>query len=112
MELQTRRMMMRESLLECIKEALEEVNTMREEAIPIDSLDEVHLYGDTGVFDSMQLVSFLTVVEEKIADKLGLSITIVSEKAVSRKISPFSNVDTLVDFLLEEVGEAVAAPSA
>jgi hypothetical protein len=103
---------MRESLLQCIKDSLEEVNTMREEAIPLDEMNEVHLYGDTGVFDSMQLVSFLTVVEEKIADNLGLSITIVSEKAVSRKISPFSNVDTLVDYLLEEIAEAAAVPSA
>jgi hypothetical protein len=98
---------MRESLLKCIKDSLDEVNTMREEAIPTDAFDEVHLYGDTGVFDSMQLVSFLTVVEEKIADELGINVTIVSERAVSRKISPFSNVSTLVDYLLEEIGETV-----
>lgn len=103
--------MMRESLLQCIKDSLDEVNSMREEAIPTDAPDTVLLYGASGVFDSMQLVSFLTVVEEKIADQLGISITIVSEKAVSMKVSPFSNVETLVSYLLEEVGAAETVSS-
>jgi acyl carrier protein len=97
---------MRDSLLQCIKEGLEEVNTTREEKIPTDALEELRFYGDGGVFDSMQLVSFLMVVEEKMADQLGIVLSIVSEKAVSRKVSPFSNVSTLVDYLLEEIGEA------
>jgi hypothetical protein len=105
---------MRESLLQCIKDSLDEINSMREEAIPTDTLDTVLLYGAGGVFDSMQLVSFLTVVEEKIADQLGISITIVSERAVSMKVSPFSNVSTLLSYLLEEVeaAEAVASQGA
>lgn len=97
---------MRESLLQCIKDGIEEMNTTRDEKIPTDALSDVHLYGQGGVFDSMQLINFLTVVEERMADQMGIVYSIVSEKAVSRKVSPFSHVSTLVDYLLEEVGSA------
>jgi acyl carrier protein len=97
---------MRESLLRCIRDGLEEINSTRDEKISTDALDQLHFYGDGGMFDSMQLINFLMVVEEKLADQLGVAITIVSEKAVSRKVSPFANVSTLLDYLLEELGDA------
>lgn len=96
----------RESLLLCIKDGLEEINATRDEKIPTDALEELRFYGDGGVFDSMQLVSFLMVVEEKMADQLEIVMSIVSEKAVSRKVSPFSTVTTLLDYLMEEIEEA------
>ena len=101
---------MREALLEYIKKGIEEINVTREQKIPIDDLDQVHIYGDGGVFDSMQLVNFLMVVEEKINDEMDLTITIVSEKAISRKVSPFSSVPALLEYLVEELSLAKADP--
>lgn len=94
---------MRESLLQCIREGVEEINGMRDEKIPTGALDEVGLYGGGGSFDSMQLVNFLMIVEEKIEERLGIAVLIVSERAVSRKVSPFTSVSTLLDFLVEEI---------
>jgi hypothetical protein len=100
---------MRESLLQCIREGVEEINITREEKIPTDELDGINFYGDGGVFDSMHLINFLMIVEERVIDQVGVPITIVSEKAVSRKVSPFSNVSTLISFLVEEIEEARGA---
>jgi hypothetical protein len=94
----------RESLMKCIEDALEEINTRRVEKIPANVLNNIYLYGQHGVFDSMQLINFLMIVEENIADRIGAAISIVSEKAVSRRVSPFRSVSTLMDYLLEEIG--------
>jgi len=97
---------MRESLARCIKDGLDEVNMTRDVKIPTDTPDALLLYGEGGLFESMQLINFLMVVEEKIAEQLGITLSIVSEKAISRQVSPFSRVSTLVDYLEEEIGGA------
>jgi len=98
----------REALLEYIRKGIEEINVTRDQKIPLEDLDLIHIYGDGGVFDSMQLVNFLMVVEERISDEMDVAITIVSEKAISRKVSPFSSVSALLDYLVEEI--AIAKP--
>jgi hypothetical protein len=100
---------MRETLLQCLREGVEEINVTREEKIPTNELEGINFYGDGGVFDSMHLINFLMIVEEKVVEQVGVPITIVSEKAVSRKVSPFSNVSTLIAFLVEEIEEARGA---
>lgn len=99
---------MRESFLEYIKKGIEEINITREQKIPLEELDNIRLYGDGGVFDSMQLVNFLMLVEERMNDEMGIAMTIVSEKAISRKISPFSTVSALLDYLVEEAASIAA----
>lgn len=94
---------MQDKLLPLITGALEEINETREDKIPTDDLPNIALYGDSGVFDSMQLVSFLTLVEEALEDTFDVEISLTSEKAVSRKVSPFSRVSRLLDFIEEEM---------
>lgn len=89
--------------MKCVKDALDEVNTTRVDKIPTAALDDVYLYGQHGVFDSLQLVDFIMVFEEKIAEQVGAVVSIVSAKAVSRKVNPFSKVSTLVDYVVEEL---------
>lgn len=59
------------------------------------------IYGNEGVLDSMGLVSLVADVENEIAEVSGKSITLASEKAMSRSRSPFHTVSTLTDFCLE-----------
>ncbi len=107
----TEHMVIRDSLMRCIKDALDEVNTTRAEKIPTDDLDDIYLYGQQGVFDSLQLVDFVVIFEEKIAERVGAIVSIVSAKAVSRKVNPFRQVSTLVDYVVEEIALAPATES-
>lgn len=93
---------MRDAIFTIIHTALIEVNATRKEKIDLHSIDTLALYGATGVFDSMQLVSFLAAVEEGLDDELGIEISLTSEKAVSQTISPFSSVACLIDFIVAE----------
>ncbi|WP_245984065.1 hypothetical protein [Streptomyces tateyamensis] len=94
---------MDDRLLGVIGNVIAEINERRDEKIPTDDLLNVSLYGDAGVFDSMHLVNFLTLVEEAIEDEYDLEISLTSEKAVSRRISPFSRVERLIEFIEEEM---------
>lgn len=93
---------MREQVFGIIHRALVEVNAARKEKIDLDYVNNLALYGPVGVFDSMQLVSFLAAVEEGLDDELDIEISLTSEKAVSQTISPFSSVEYLLDFIIAE----------
>jgi hypothetical protein len=83
--------------------ALDEINLTRDEKIPTDQVLDLCLYGDSGVFGSMYLVAFLSLVEENIEDEFGTEVSLTSEKAVSRRVSPFSSVRRLIGFIEEEL---------
>lgn len=100
---------MREQIFKIIQRTLGEINATRKEKIDLSDVRNLALYGTAGVFDSMQLVSFLAAVEEGLDDELDIEISLTSDKAVSQKVSPFSSVSCLIDFILAETLETQAA---
>lgn len=67
------------------------------------------LVGAEAVVTSMALVSFITDVESTLAQEYNFEATLVSEKALSRKNSPFRTIATLADYILELAAEPVGA---
>ena len=59
------------------------------------------LYGKEGAFDSLQLVRFIAQIENDIYNELNISVTIISEKAFSKKQTPFYNSYIFLDYLME-----------
>ncbi|MDD5789789.1 MAG: hypothetical protein PUE30_04625 [Spirochaetia bacterium] len=68
--------------------------------------DETILLGENAVMDSFDFVSFVSALEEKIADEFDKSVTVVSEKAFSKKYSPFKTIDRIADYVIELLNEA------
>jgi hypothetical protein len=89
----------------CVHMAIVDVNHMRKEKIATDCVDEIMLYGNQGIFDSMGLVRFLMTVEEIFREQHGIELQLMSEKAMSRTTSPFSSIKTLKKFIAEEIIE-------
>lgn len=94
---------MTDRILQIIIEAIDEINTMREEKIPTENILDLSLYGNNGVFESMYLVAFLSQIEESIEDEFDVEVTLASEKAVSLRVSPFSSVRRLIAFIEAEL---------
>lgn len=88
---------------------LKEINQGRENPIDLELGKAIVLFGRGAVFDSMGLVSFLSRVEEEIEDRLDQVVSLTSEKAVSRRQSPFASVQALIEFIVEELAEQEAA---
>jgi D-alanine--poly(phosphoribitol) ligase subunit 2 len=83
-------------LYPCVDEAKESIET----AVNLEKTPESVLFGADSL-DSLGIVRFIILVEEKIEDETDLSITLANEKAMSRKNSPFKTLQALADYIQE-----------
>jgi D-alanine--poly(phosphoribitol) ligase subunit 2 len=90
--------MNRTDILELIRQVIAEV--LAGKAVPGEINEETRLFGGSGVFDSLGLVTLITEAETQINDRCGTSILIASEKAMSQQRSPFRSVGTLTDYIV------------
>ncbi|NQY32963.1 MAG: hypothetical protein HRT56_07305 [Coraliomargarita sp.] len=61
------------------------------------------LYGNNGPLDSMALVNLIADLEDALADKYDASITLADEKAMSARNSPFKDVRSLAQAVIERI---------
>lgn len=62
------------------------------------------MLGKNSVLDSIGLVNVIVDIESKFLDD-GIEISLTSEKAMSRKNSPFRTIETLAEFIKEQINE-------
>jgi len=60
------------------------------------------LFGSESVLDSMGLVNVIIDIESRFLDE-GYEISLISEKAMSRRNSPFRTIATLSEFIEEQI---------
>ena len=90
----------KEKIFEIVEDAFKEVCEINNISIKEEINMKTPLYGDRGYLDSLGLVNLIAAIEERLTDR-GWNITIASEKAFSRRISPFLTIGTLVKFIKE-----------
>ena len=77
------------------------------EDFELTALEKPHLqsplYGEGGALDSMALVNLIADIEEAVAESYKTNIALADDKAMSEQQSPFRNVDSLIDALLERI---------
>ena len=76
--------------------------------VPIDvskGLDTV-LFGQGGVLESIDFVSLLLDIEEALSEELQVEVSLMNEKALSEKRSPFRKVGALADYVRTIIGRS------
>jgi len=63
------------------------------------------LFGNGSSIDSLSLVSVIVDLEMLFSDEHGFDISLTDDRAMTRAISPFDSVATLVDFIFEIINE-------
>lgn len=86
-------------LLELLKNFISENEINCEINIDVNS----RLIGTSSIFDSLELVQFIVEVENYIEESNGIEVQLTSEKAMSRRTSPFISIATLSKFITEEI---------
>lgn len=94
---------MRERIKQVVLNVLEEYNAEGNEIIDLSSDEKTRLFGGGGVLSSLNLVSLIVMVEEAIEVEFDQSIVLANEKAMSRRVSPFASVGTLIDYIEESL---------
>ena len=96
-------------MIKSVKSIIEETlsSFIKEELIEnsIEIDENTRLFGSDALFSSIQLVSFITELEENLEDELDVYLTLADEKAMSRRTSPFSNVKYLILYVEEKIKE-------
>ena len=87
-------------LLKLLYEFIDENEINLEKDVVLD--ENVRLIGTSSVFDSMELVQFIVDVESLLDDEFDIEIELISEKAMSRRNSPFISINTLSKFIVDE----------
>ena len=92
------------AIIEIVYQIIDTIN--EEENLNIPKDNQAKLFGRGGNLDSLGLVNLIVSVEEKINNKFGVAISLVDEKAMSQKNSPFLNIDSLSSYILLLIAES------
>ena len=63
------------------------------------------LFGPDAALDSLSLVSVIVDVETAVADDFGRPVSLTDDRAMNQPVSPFSDVNTLADYIVLLLGE-------
>lgn len=72
-----------------------------EEDLDFNLSNDLVLYGDNSVFNSLGLVSFIIHIQDKVLELTGKDIVLVSADTMSKENSPFRTVQTLSECIEE-----------
>ncbi len=67
--------------------------------------DNMILFGADSNIDSLSLVSLIVDIESLFFDEYNLEISLTDDNAMMRKISPFSTISSLTDYIFEVVNK-------
>ena len=95
---------MKEKIKQIVIDSLMELKECND--LIFELTEDTILLGENSILDSFDFVSLVANIEEKISESFDKNISIVSEKAFSKKYSPFKTVDRITDYLLELITEA------
>jgi acyl carrier protein len=86
-------------LLQTIYEAIDHFNEQASVEHQLEKSLDTRLFGKGGKLDSLGLVNLIVSIEEKIEEKFNATITLADERAMSREISPFKTIGSIIDYI-------------
>jgi acyl carrier protein len=90
-----------ERIVKAVYAAVDELNQQLPKGVSVGKSLDTPLYGATGKLESLDFVTFIMEIEEKIKAEFGVNLTIADENLLSKEKSPFSSLRTLIEYLEE-----------
>ena len=94
--------------IEIVEIVLNQVRSLVEtlpESQKFDVTEQTVLFGRDSNIDSLSLVSVIVDLEMLFSDDHGFDISLTDDRAMTREISPFDSVTSLVDYIFEIINE-------
>jgi hypothetical protein len=98
-------MLAKNNVLEIILRALQSLNDELPEGNKFVSGPSTPLFGSNATLDSLSLVSVIVDVEGDVSAALGRSISLTDDRAMSQEVSPFDDVQSLLNYIMILVNE-------
>lgn len=96
---------MRQQLVDLIENCIRDICDQQEIKTPEGLGESTVLFGEKGMFDSVGLVSLVVSLEEAIEDRMGKTVSLADQKAMSQKTSPYRTVGSLAEYASRLVQE-------
>jgi len=90
-----------ERITKAVFAAVDGLNEQLPAGVQVEKSLDAPLYGSSGKLESLDFVTLIMEVEEKINAEFGTDITIADENLLSKERSPFSTLGTLTEYLSE-----------
>ena len=90
-----------ERITNAVYAAVDELNEQLPANGQIEKSLDASLYGRAGKLESLDFVTLIMEVEEKINAEFGTDVTIADDNLLSKEKSPFSTLGTLIQYLQE-----------
>ena len=78
-----------------------QIRTLILDLLPPGAGENPRIFGGEAPMDSLGLVNFLADLEYRLTEKFGRELVLASERAMSRKQSPFRDVSALTAYIEE-----------
>jgi acyl carrier protein len=85
--------------------ALETINDERDAHDKLVVGPRTRLFGADAELDSLALVSVIVDVEEAVSAASGRTVRLTDDRAMSRDVSPFTDVESLTAYVVELLSE-------
>ena len=92
-------MITNDDIIQVIFQAIDELNEQLPKEERLDKSVDMELFGSEGNLDSLRLVSLITSLEQKIDEKLGITVSLFDHLATSENDNPFTSINSLADFV-------------
>jgi acyl carrier protein len=93
------------AVIEIVYRALQALNEELAEDKRVALAPDTRLFGPDASLDSLSLVSVIVDVESGVADAFGRPVSLTDDRAMSQPVSPFSDVDTLANYVVTLLSE-------
>lgn len=88
-----------ERIRKAVYDVIDEVNKQMPSGVQVEKSPDAALYGGSSKLESLDFVTFIMEVEEKIQKEFGVELLLTDENLLSKEVSPFRTVGTLVEHL-------------
>ena len=97
--------MTKQEITAIIINQVEQLNDTFPDTQKISVNEKTILFGNGSSIDSLSLVSIIVDLEMLFSDEHGFDISLTDDRAMTREISPFDSITSLVDYIFEVINE-------
>lgn len=92
----------RKQILDLIYNSIDEMQDIWEKEA-FDKTENLRLYGNGGLFDSLGLIRFTLSVEQKIGKLVGRNVSLLDTSVFLKNENPFSDVSSFLSYILKKL---------
>ena len=89
----------RDTIASLVMSGLHEVFSQKDQPLPDLANGSVNLIGRQAVLDSLDLVTLIVDLEQRLEEEYGVALVLADERAMSQRSSPFRTPQSLTDYI-------------